>query len=48
MALGKKPVVIPGTKNNIMAFVTKHFVGVSMGINFGGKMMEKARIPGKF
>ena len=39
--LGKKALVIPGTKNKFMMFMTKHFTGVSTAISVGGKMTEK-------
>jgi uncharacterized protein len=45
--LGKKPLVIPGKKNKMMVFMTKHFAGVSTGISMGGKMMEKAMVTDK-
>ena len=35
--LGKKALVIPGAKNKLMMFITKHFTGVSMAITTGGR-----------
>lgn len=44
-ALGKKPVVIPGFKNNMMVFMATRFFSVKTAIKMGGKMMEKALNP---
>lgn len=40
-ALGKKPVVIPGFKNNMMVFMASRVVSTSSAIKMGGEMMEK-------
>ncbi len=40
--LGKKPLVIPGGKNNMMLFVATHFATHASAIKMGGEMMEKA------
>lgn len=40
--VSKKPLVIPGRKNKMMAFMVKHFMSVSSSIAMGGKMIEKA------
>ncbi len=39
--LGKKPLVIPGTKNRIMMFMTTRLTPLKMAIKMGGKMTEK-------
>jgi len=39
--LAKKPIVIPGTKNGMMVFMSK-LMPISTAISSGGKMMEKA------
>jgi len=44
-ALGNKPVVIPGFKNNMMVFMATRFVSIKAAIKMGGQMMEKALNP---
>jgi short-subunit dehydrogenase len=39
--LGKKPLVIPGTKNRIMMFMTTRLTPLKMAILVGGKMTER-------
>ncbi len=39
-ALGKKPSVIPGKKNNIMVFMATRIMSTKMAINMGAKMMR--------
>ncbi len=39
--LGKKPLVIPGTKNRIMMFMTTRLTPLKVAIKMGGKMTEK-------
>lgn len=44
-ALGKKAVVIPGFKNNMMVFIARRVVSTASAIKMGGKMMEKVLDP---
>lgn len=44
-ALGKKAVVIPGFKNNMMVFMASRVVSTSSAIKMGGEMMEKVLDP---
>ncbi|PCH99892.1 MAG: hypothetical protein COB81_09905 [Flavobacteriaceae bacterium] len=44
-ALGKKAVVIPGFKNNMMVFMASRLVSTSTAIKMGGEMMEKVLNP---
>ncbi|RLD22191.1 MAG: short-chain dehydrogenase [Bacteroidetes bacterium] len=41
-ALGKKVIVVPGTMNNIMNFMTKHIMSRKMNTNMFGGYMQKA------
>ncbi len=43
--LGKKPLVIPGFRNNMMVFMSKHIMPTSFAISMGGKMMERVMNP---
>ena len=44
-ALGKRPSVIPGRINNMMAFMGKHIMGRKASVNLFGNMLKRAVAP---
>ena len=44
-ALGKRPSVIPGRINNVMAFMGKHLMGRKASVNLFGNLLERAVAP---